>query len=55
MEAIVGILVIIGIIFGSVLYGTLAWGFVLYKFWYWFLIPSFPDIPEITFVQAMGL
>lgn len=39
----------------AIAYGTLSWGFVMYKFWYWFLLPVFPSLPQINFVQAMGL
>ena len=36
-------------------YDTLSWGLVMYKFWGWFLLPIFPMLPVITFVQAIGL
>lgn len=39
----------------SVIYMTFSWGFVAWKFWYWFLMPIFPMLPAITFVQAMGV
>lgn len=38
-----------------VLYSSFSWGLVLYKFWYWFLLPVFPDLPEITYILAVGL
>lgn len=50
--AIIIFVVIIGIAF---VYSTLAWGLVLHKFWGWFVLPVFTDLPEITFVQALGL
>lgn len=52
---------LIGIIFGIILigaifvYNTLTWGLVLHKFWFWFMLPVFPEMPVITFVQALGL
>ena len=36
-------------------YGAFAWGFVAYKFWYWFLLPVFPLVPEVTLIQCVGL
>ncbi len=36
-------------------YFSFSWGFVLYKFWYWFLIPVFTELPEISFWAAVGL
>lgn len=39
----------------AIAYGTLSWGLVMYKFWYWFLLPVFPALPQITYVHAIGL
>jgi len=33
----------------------LAWGWVLFKFWGWFVLPVFVTLPALTFVQALGL
>lgn len=38
-----------------IVYGSFSWGFVLYKSWYWFILPVFPALPHITFLQAVGL
>jgi hypothetical protein len=43
------------IIAGALIYTTLTWGLVVYKFWAWFLLPVFPNAPQITFIQAVGL
>lgn len=50
--ALLGIFALVPII---VLYSAWAYGFVLYKFYYWFLIPVFGGLPLITFVQAIGI
>jgi hypothetical protein len=39
----------------ALLYGAVSWGLVMYKFWYWFLLPVFPSLPQITFLHAVGL
>jgi hypothetical protein len=39
----------------GLLYGALSWGLVCWKFWYWFLLPVFPQLPQITFLQAIAL
>ena len=39
----------------GLLYGALSWGFVCWKFWYWFLLPVFPQLPQITFLQAVAI
>lgn len=49
---IILVLVLIMVLF---LYSTAVWGLVLFKFWSWFVLPIFPALPEITFVQAIGL
>jgi hypothetical protein len=42
-------------------YDSMAWGFVIYKFWTWFLIPAismaFPEvvINQISYPIAVGL
>lgn len=48
--SVVGIMMII-----ATIYGAFAWGFLLYKFWYWFILPVFPALTHITFYQAVGL
>ncbi len=55
MEAIIVLLVIIAVIAGAVIYSSMSWGYVLVKFWTWFLMPVFPQIHQILFWQAVGL
>ena len=53
---IIGAIVLFVVVFALALaYSALSWGFVLYKFWYWFLLPVFTTAPAITFIQAVGL
>jgi hypothetical protein len=55
MEALFGLIFLI-VLFGILfIYDTLSWGLVLYKFWAWFVLPIFTTLPEISFVQAIGL
>ena len=37
------------------LYDAASWGLVMYMFWDWFLLPVFPTLPTITFINAVGL
>jgi hypothetical protein len=55
MGIIIGVLGIILLVAFILVYATFAWGFVLWKFWYWFLLPVFPSLPEVTLVQCVGL
>ncbi len=55
MGILIAFIVIAVVTLFLVLYGSFSWGFVLYKFWYWFILPVFPTLPEITFWHAMGL
>ena len=36
-------------------YFSFSYGFVLFKFWYWFLLPVFTTLPHIGFYSAVGL
>ncbi len=60
MTAAIIALVFIGLIIsGMLIYSTMSWGWVCFKFWGWFVLPLFVDtnihLPEITFLQACGL
>ena len=37
------------------LYSALSWGLVLMKFWYWFILPAFPMLPQINYWHAVGI
>ena len=49
---IVGAIVLIG---AALLCGSFVWGLIMYKFWYWFLLPVFPSLPHINYWGALGL
>ena len=36
-------------------YHAWAWGFILFKFWTWFVLTAFPELPAITIGDAIGL
>jgi hypothetical protein len=55
MEALLALLGLILLIPLLLIYSGFSWGWVLYKFWYWFLIPVFPQIPHIGFYMAVGI
>lgn len=55
MELIATIITLAVIFLLLTLYSSLTWGLVLYKFWYWFLLPVFPILPEINYVLSVGL
>ena len=42
-------------IFCLLAYLSIAWGFVVYRFWYWFILPVFNILPNINFKQAVGI
>ncbi len=53
-----GLLMVLGgiaLIALALLYHAFAWGIVCWKFWYWFLLPVFPTLPEVTLIQCVGL
>ena len=55
MEVLITLLGMLALIVILVLYDGLAWGFVLYRLWYWFAVPVFPHLPQITYLQSVGL
>ena len=55
ITVLIGIIVFLVIIGAFFVYDTLSWGLVLYKFWGWFVLPVFVELPALTFVQALGL
>lgn len=55
MEAIIAGIIAIVLIFGLAIYSSVSWGFVLMKFWVWFVLPVFPLLPVLPFWQAVGL
>lgn len=48
-------LVVSLVIFGAIAYSALTWGLVFWNFWYWFVLPVFPLLPQVTFIQSIGL
>jgi hypothetical protein len=36
-------------------YSILVGGLIFDRLWYWFLLPVFPTLPHISFLQAVGL
>lgn len=49
------IVAIVGLILVLTVYSSFSWGFVLYKFWYWFLLPVFPNLTHVSFWHCVGL
>lgn len=37
------------------IYNIFSWGFVFYKFYNWFILPVFTNLPQITFISAVGI
>ena len=47
----------IGVMVLALCYAALSWGFVMYKFWGWFIPMAFPTIaiPHLLYYQAIAL
>lgn len=52
VAALIALIIFISLV---VFYQAFSWGYVLFKFWFWFLLPVFVTLPSITFYQAVGL
>lgn len=44
-----------GLVSMCYVYGVFVSGFVISKFWVWFLMPIFSEIPKISIWQGVGL
>lgn len=38
-----------------IIVATIISGFMVFKLWAWFIIPVFPSLPTLTFIQAVGI
>ena len=47
--------IVVLVVIGMIVYNALSWGVVMYFFYPWFVLPVFVDLPELLFVQAVGL
>lgn len=55
MEVLLLVLMGAAVVVALIVYTDLCWGFVCFKFWYWFLLPVFPALPRVDFWQCVGL
>ncbi len=55
MEALFIIIGVLGLAAIGIIYSAFAYGFLTYKFYYWFMLPVFHSLPEITIAQAIGV
>ena len=55
MIQLIGLLFVVALVAGMIIYTSMSWGYVCFKFWYWFILPVFPTMPHIAFWQAVGL
>jgi hypothetical protein len=55
MEAIIAIIGGLGLMALVIAYSTFTWALVVYKYYYWFVLPLFTDLPAIDYKQAIML
>lgn len=51
MEILLGVLVLVGLL---IIYSSFCWGFVAYKFYGWFVLPSITTLPNFTITEFIG-
>jgi hypothetical protein len=54
MEILFIFLGVIGFVLFILFYSSFSWGFVAMKFYHWFVLTSFPKLPEFTITQFIG-
>ena len=52
---IIGVLFLAFIVFVALFYNVLSWGFVVSKFYLWFIISMYPTAPHFTIIQFIGV
>jgi hypothetical protein len=55
MEALIIILGTIAVIPAILFYTSLSWGFVVFKFYGWFILSIFPQLPQISILYFIGI
>jgi len=55
MISLLGLVGIVLLFALGFLYGAFTWGFVMFKFWTWFVLPVFTTLPNLTIIQCVGL
>lgn len=55
MESLLLVFGAIALLALAVIYESFSYGFLLYKFWYWFVLPPFHELPHLTFFHCVGL
>lgn len=55
METLIVIIIAVLAIVGLVVYNTFAWGYVCFKFYWWFIMPVFAGMPHLNLWQCIGL
>lgn len=49
-----GSLFILLVVIGMLLYNVFSWGYVCSVFYKWFILTSFPNLPQFDYVQFIG-
>lgn len=55
MEVILAIIAILALIVVALFYSSFAWGYVVSKFYVWFILPIYPEAPQFTIMQFVGI
>lgn len=55
MEVIITILGVLALIPIIICYSVFSKSFVCYKFYYWFILPLFPELIELSLIQVVGV
>jgi hypothetical protein len=54
-EALVAFLGVLGLLIVVILYSTLSWSFVTYKFYGWFLLSAIEGLPNLQYLSFIGI
>ena len=55
MEVILLIVMVVGIFLAMLFYSAFTWAFVISKFYGWFILSQFTNLPNITLIHFIGI
>ena len=55
IKSLINLLGVFGLLILGIIYASLVWGIACWKFWYWFILPVFPALPQVGYFECVGL
>ncbi len=53
--ALIALIGLVGFVAGLIIYNSFAWGYVSHVTYGWFILPFFPNLPNLDIYQFVGI